>query len=131
MVVVPAGSFTLGSPASEPERIGWEEQVRITIAQPFAVGRFAVTFEEWDACVAAGTLSLHTKFSVRFAMVIARCWMGAAERSAAFFADDKRPVISDQHKDKQRKLHRKNVINQRLARPTLRNFPQLSVDAGL
>ena len=54
MVVVPAGSFTMGSPASEPERSGDETQVRVTIARPFAVGKFAVTFDEWDACVADG-----------------------------------------------------------------------------
>ena len=26
----------------------------MTIAKPFAVGKFEVTFAEWDACVAAG-----------------------------------------------------------------------------
>jgi formylglycine-generating enzyme required for sulfatase activity len=54
MVVAPAGRFTMGSPAGEPERIIGEVQVRVTIAQPFAVGKFAVTFAEWDACVADG-----------------------------------------------------------------------------
>jgi formylglycine-generating enzyme required for sulfatase activity len=54
MVVVPAGSFTMGSPANEPERIRWEEQVRVSIATRFAVGKYAVTFDEWDACVAVG-----------------------------------------------------------------------------
>ena len=29
-------------------------QHRVTIARPFAVGKFAVTFDEWDACVADG-----------------------------------------------------------------------------
>ena len=29
-------------------------QHRVTIARPFAVGKFEVTFAEWDACVAAG-----------------------------------------------------------------------------
>ena len=29
-------------------------QRNVTIARPFAVGRFEVTFAEWDACVAAG-----------------------------------------------------------------------------
>lgn len=54
MVVVPAGSFMMGSPADEVGR-GAEEgpQRRVTIAQPFAVGKFEVTFAEWDACVAA------------------------------------------------------------------------------
>jgi formylglycine-generating enzyme required for sulfatase activity len=54
MVVVPAGSFTKGSPSSEPERGIDEQQVRVTIAKPFAVGEYAVTFDEWDACVADG-----------------------------------------------------------------------------
>jgi hypothetical protein len=55
MVVVPAGSFTMGSPANEPERQNNEgPQHRVTIGKAFAVGRFAVTFDEWDACVADG-----------------------------------------------------------------------------
>jgi formylglycine-generating enzyme required for sulfatase activity len=52
MVVAPAGSFMMGSPASEPKRNDGEVQVPVTIAQPFAVGKFAVTFDQWDACVA-------------------------------------------------------------------------------
>ena len=36
----------------QPERSVNEAQVRVTIAEPFAVGKFAVTFDEWDACVA-------------------------------------------------------------------------------
>jgi formylglycine-generating enzyme required for sulfatase activity len=59
MVVVPAGSFTMGSPKNEPERESWQEgtespQRRVTFGRPFAVGKFEVTFAEWDACVAAG-----------------------------------------------------------------------------
>jgi formylglycine-generating enzyme required for sulfatase activity len=54
MVVVPAGSFKMGSPASEPERNNSEDLVRVWIEEPFAVGRFAVTYYEWDACVADG-----------------------------------------------------------------------------
>ena len=54
MVVVPAGSFTTGSPANEPQRFDDEVQVRVSIAAPFAVGRFAVTFDDWAACVADG-----------------------------------------------------------------------------
>jgi formylglycine-generating enzyme required for sulfatase activity len=54
MVVAPAGSFTMGSPASELQRNTDEEQLRVTIAQPFAAGKFAVTFDQWDACVADG-----------------------------------------------------------------------------
>jgi formylglycine-generating enzyme required for sulfatase activity/tetratricopeptide (TPR) repeat protein len=55
MVVVPAGSFTMGSPESEPDREPNEgPQHTVTFAQNFAVGRFALTFDEWDACVADG-----------------------------------------------------------------------------
>jgi len=55
MVVVPAGSFTMGSPESEEGRYDDEgPQHLVTIARPFAVGRFSVTFDEWDACVGDG-----------------------------------------------------------------------------
>src|SRR5262245_8691270 len=54
MVVVPAGTFTMGSPSNEPQRHNDEVQVRVSISAPFAVGKYAVTFGEWDACVADG-----------------------------------------------------------------------------
>ncbi|MBC7812887.1 MAG: formylglycine-generating enzyme family protein [Burkholderiales bacterium] len=52
MVVIPAGSFVMGSPASEAQR-GYDEgpQHQVTIARPFAAGKFEITFAEWDACV--------------------------------------------------------------------------------
>lgn len=47
MVVVPAGTFTMGA------RIDYAGPPRaVTIARPFAIGRYEVTFGEWDACVA-------------------------------------------------------------------------------
>jgi formylglycine-generating enzyme required for sulfatase activity len=56
MVVVPAGSFTMGSvvPAgsfttSPDRRDGERPPHEVTIKAPFAVGRFPVTFAEWDA----------------------------------------------------------------------------------
>jgi formylglycine-generating enzyme required for sulfatase activity len=62
MVVAPAGTFTMGSPANEPQRGRTdlvieghnEAQVRVTIFAPFAVGKYAVTFDDWDTCVAEG-----------------------------------------------------------------------------
>ncbi len=55
MVVVPAGSFVMGSPTDEPGRYDDEGPAHeVTIAEPFAIGVREVTFEEWDACVAAG-----------------------------------------------------------------------------
>jgi formylglycine-generating enzyme required for sulfatase activity len=55
MVVVPAGSFVMGSPDGEMLRFNDEgPQHTVTIEKPFAVGQFPVTFDEWDACVADG-----------------------------------------------------------------------------
>ena len=55
MVVVPAGSYLMGSPRSEPGRHRDEGPLhRVRIAQPLAVGVYEVTFAEWDACVRDG-----------------------------------------------------------------------------
>ena len=55
MVVAPAGSFAMGSPEAEPDRMAQEgPQHTGDFPEPFAVGRFAVTFAEWDACAADG-----------------------------------------------------------------------------
>src|SRR6185503_16638873 len=53
MVAVPAGEFMMGSPESERGRNKDEgPQHKVTISKPFAVGKFEVTFAQWDACVA-------------------------------------------------------------------------------
>ena len=53
--MVPAGEFMMGSPESEKGRNKDEgPQRKVTIAKPFAVGKFEVTFAQWDACVAEG-----------------------------------------------------------------------------
>lgn len=55
MVVVPAGSYRMGSSGSEEGRDDNEgPQHRVTIAEPFAVGVYEVTFAEWEACVRSG-----------------------------------------------------------------------------
>jgi formylglycine-generating enzyme required for sulfatase activity len=60
MAVVPAGSFIMGSPESEEGRFSEEgPQRRVTIARPFAVGKFSVTFAAWNACVADGGCNGH------------------------------------------------------------------------
>jgi formylglycine-generating enzyme required for sulfatase activity len=49
LVVVPGGSFDMGSTSD------YENPVhRVTIARPFAIGRYEVTFDEWDKCVDDG-----------------------------------------------------------------------------
>jgi formylglycine-generating enzyme required for sulfatase activity len=55
MVVVPAGEFTMGSPATEVGRQDVEgPQHKVMFANAFAVSRFEITFDEWDACVTLG-----------------------------------------------------------------------------
>jgi formylglycine-generating enzyme required for sulfatase activity len=55
MVVIPAGSFQMGAPDDEPDRNANEGPQRlVTIGRPLAVGKFEVTFAEWQACVAGG-----------------------------------------------------------------------------
>jgi formylglycine-generating enzyme required for sulfatase activity len=59
MVVIPAGSFLMGSPKNEkgrnpPQSLKEDPQHRVILLQQFAVARFAVTLEEWDACFAEG-----------------------------------------------------------------------------
>jgi formylglycine-generating enzyme required for sulfatase activity len=55
MVVIPRGDFIMGAPEGEEGSDADERpQHRVVISRPFAVGRFAVTFAEWDACVTAG-----------------------------------------------------------------------------
>jgi formylglycine-generating enzyme required for sulfatase activity len=55
MAAVPAGTFRMGSPKGEVGRSDEEgPQHDVTIAEPFAVGQYEVTFDEWDACVKGG-----------------------------------------------------------------------------
>jgi formylglycine-generating enzyme required for sulfatase activity len=55
MVVVPADTFTMGSPPEEKGSYDSEQpQHEVTFAKPFAVSKFEVTFDDWDACVAYG-----------------------------------------------------------------------------
>jgi sulfatase-modifying factor enzyme 1 len=50
MIVIPAGSFMMGSPASEPGHNASEApQHMVTIARPFAVSKFDVTFADFNA----------------------------------------------------------------------------------
>jgi formylglycine-generating enzyme required for sulfatase activity len=52
MVVIPAGSYKMGD----------DQRARIiTIKTPFAVSRFAITFDQWDACVAGGGCENNTR----------------------------------------------------------------------
>lgn len=51
LVALPPGSFTMGSNAGDPsERPGHT----VAIKEPFAIGKFEVTVEQWNACVGTG-----------------------------------------------------------------------------
>lgn len=55
LVVVPAGRFQMGSSDDENGRNADEgPRHEVIIARPFAVGRYPVTFAEWDTFIAAG-----------------------------------------------------------------------------
>jgi len=54
MVAIPGGCFLMGSPDDEPER-DTDEGPRHEVCLPgFEIGRYEVTFAQWDACVADG-----------------------------------------------------------------------------
>ena len=58
LVVVPSGSFMMGSPGHEEGRDGDEgPRHRVAIGEPFAVGVYEVTFAQWDACRGEGGCS--------------------------------------------------------------------------
>jgi formylglycine-generating enzyme required for sulfatase activity len=62
MTVLPAGTFVMGTTPSEIENLTklygnnyFKQEIpahEVTILRPFAIGVSAITFEEWDACVA-------------------------------------------------------------------------------
>ena len=55
LVEIPAGSFRRGSPPGEPGHHDTEGPVaRVTIKRGFAIGRYPVTFGEWDRCAQEG-----------------------------------------------------------------------------
>lgn len=65
MVELSAGDYTMGAPEGEapadeipnrPEATERAErpQVEVTIEEPFAIGKYEVTFAQWDRCVEAG-----------------------------------------------------------------------------
>jgi len=51
LVVVPAGAFVMGLGGRYKQEL---PEHRVKIARPFAIGRYEVTFDEWQACLDAG-----------------------------------------------------------------------------
>ncbi len=54
LVVLPGGTFTMGSNSSDPSE---KPAHRVSISEPFAIGKYEVTVEQWEACVAAKACS--------------------------------------------------------------------------
>ncbi|MDE1184297.1 SUMF1/EgtB/PvdO family nonheme iron enzyme [Paraburkholderia sp.] len=50
MIAIAPGAFTMGNKASDPSE---RPPHRVTIAAPYAIGKFEVTVEQYGACVAA------------------------------------------------------------------------------
>jgi formylglycine-generating enzyme required for sulfatase activity len=58
-VRIPAGSFVMGSPDSDPEARDFEKpQHPVTISKPFYIGRYEVTQEQWEAVMGSNPYTL-------------------------------------------------------------------------
>jgi formylglycine-generating enzyme required for sulfatase activity len=93
MVVVPAGSFMMGSPAGEEGRFDNEgPQRKVTIARPFAVSKYEVTRGEFAKFVAATgheiSSGCHIWDSDRWTLRPDRGW-----RFPGFTQNDRHPVV--------------------------------------
>jgi formylglycine-generating enzyme required for sulfatase activity len=49
MMLIPAGKFMMGSPATEKGRSDNETQHEVTLTKPFYMGKYEVTQEQWEA----------------------------------------------------------------------------------
>jgi len=55
LILLPSGEFTMGAPAGEAgSREDERPQRSVTIGWPFALGRCAVSFAEWEAAIRGG-----------------------------------------------------------------------------
>jgi formylglycine-generating enzyme required for sulfatase activity len=104
MVAIPAGSFTIGSPANEKDRYVDEEPRRQVSVRQFAVGNFDITRGEWAAFVSA------TKRETPQGCT----WTGRTKmeidpigswRNLEFAQDDRHPVVCLTWSDAQDYVH--------------------------
>jgi len=54
MVLIPAGTFIMGSPDTEPSRKANEKQHPVTLSRSFYMGKYQVTQKQWLAVMGAG-----------------------------------------------------------------------------
>ncbi len=97
MVVAPSGKFLMGSPKDEPQRESWKAgtespQHEVTIPKPFAIGRCAVTRQQFAAFVAATGHKTdggaHVWTGSEWKMDPSKSW-----RDPGFAQDDSHPVV--------------------------------------
>src|SRR5262245_8346771 len=95
MIVVPAGSFTMGSPEREQGRNSDEgPRTVITIVKPFAVGKFEVTRAEFERFVSSTGYSVGVWCRVWSDKLVA--WDNRSDRSfrnPGFRQDSNHPVV--------------------------------------
>lgn len=89
MIVIPAGTFLMGSSATKQGHQSFEQpQHKVTIVAPFAMAEFETTFAEWGACAAHGDCDPHIEdgsFGRGRQPIINVTW-NDAERYAAWLA---------------------------------------------
>lgn len=54
MVSIPGGRFTMGSPKSEQDRPTRQTPLHWVNIRPFTLGKYEVTWDEWELCVSEG-----------------------------------------------------------------------------
>ena len=91
MVVAPAGSFMMGSLSNEAGRSDWEGPLhKVSIPRPIAVGKFEVTFGQFDWFVRATGRSAGECWTYKFGWKALR---GQTYRNPGFPVDDRQPVV--------------------------------------
>ncbi|WP_353257895.1 SUMF1/EgtB/PvdO family nonheme iron enzyme [Hyphomonas sp.] len=94
MVVLPAGTFMMGSPESDPGSSSDEYPQREVSVARFASGRFEVTHDEWAACVEKTDQLAYKADKEKSETGDAVYRVGCEEVEASGFGRDQNPVIN-------------------------------------
>jgi formylglycine-generating enzyme required for sulfatase activity len=103
MVVIPAGSFTMGSPPNEPGRFSGEDPLRKVTIRQFAAGKFDVTRGQW--AVFAKVTNRATHEGCKFSGLPKGQEAEASWRNLGFQQDDSHPVVCVTWSDAQDYAH--------------------------